>query len=196
MGERLGDGEAPLGRGQLAGEEDARDRVPTLRAVADRLLGGVEPLTVVLDDLAGASGGVVDRLPVARQGESRRELCYPLERGEEVAEGVRPRVGVEPNGRGDPREEVVACDEDSVLQQADVPVRMTGGNGLGSPCRRTGRSARAESRLGCAILLETRGRPQEPVDPSGARTRARGWPSLGSATAHTPHPRESVGPRS
>ena len=77
MRERLGDREAPLGGAKLAGEEDVRELVPAPRPAAERRLGLVEPLAVVLDDLAGATGRVVDRLAVPGQSEPRRELEPP-----------------------------------------------------------------------------------------------------------------------
>ena len=74
----------------------------------------------------GAPGRILDRLAVAGKRQARRELDRPLQRREVVAERVGARVRVEPDGRRDRAEEVVAGDEDAVAQEAEVAVRVAG----------------------------------------------------------------------
>ena len=133
---------------------------------------------VVLDDLAGAAGRVVDRLAVPRQGQPRRELGDALQRGDEVAERVRAAIRVEADGRRDPREEMVACDQHAVLQEADVPVGVAGkledapaGDlvALAERVRARGRSGRTAGRR-CPPRAA---RPSPPAGRPAGRTRRR-----------------------
>ncbi len=126
MGERLGYGEAALGRAELSPEEGEGHVVGGLRSVRQGSGGLVQPVGVVPDQLARAPGRVVDRLAMPRVDDARRQLDRPLERGEVVAERIGPAVRVEADGRRDPAEEMVAADEDSVAQKAQVPVRVAG----------------------------------------------------------------------
>ena len=75
--ERLGDGETPLRRGMSARKERERQLVARVRLGRERCERVRKALVMVLDDLACAPCGVVDRLPVGGQGEPRGELDRP-----------------------------------------------------------------------------------------------------------------------
>src|SRR6266545_1326001 len=122
MGKRLGDRKTALRRAQLLTEERERDLVGGASFARERGLGGVEPPPVVLDQLAGAPGGILDRLPVSRVYNAWRELDRPLQRREVVAERIRTAFRVEADRRRDSAEDMVAPDQDAVAQKAQVPV--------------------------------------------------------------------------
>ena len=65
MRERLRDGEPALPRRKVLAEHRLRDVVARLRRSRDCGLDDVQPLAVMLDDLACAPGRVLDRLTVA-----------------------------------------------------------------------------------------------------------------------------------
>ena len=72
------------------------------------------------------AGGILDRLAVARIDDAQAELRGPLERREVVAERIGAALRIEPDGRRDPGEQVIAADQDAVAQVAEVPVRVAG----------------------------------------------------------------------
>src|SRR6266508_1407866 len=100
MGKRLGDRKTALRRAQLLAEERERDIVGGASFAPERGLGGLEPPPVVLDQLAGAPGGILDRLPVSRVYNAWREL----------------------DRRRDSAEDMVAPDQDAVAQKAQVSI--------------------------------------------------------------------------
>ena len=93
MRKRLGDGETPLLRRQLAAEDGVRDLEAGARLVPE--CGGdvVEPSPVMLDDRARPACRVFDRLAVSRVHDAQAELGRALERREVVAERIGPALG-------------------------------------------------------------------------------------------------------
>ena len=81
---------------------------------------------MVLDQRLGAACGVADRLPMTSVCDPRREGDRPLERGEIVAERIRPALGVEADRWRDVEQEVVAGNQDAVAEEAQMPVRVSG----------------------------------------------------------------------
>ena len=97
--QRLGDREPARRRVELGAEERERDLVARARLRPERGRRRVQALAVVLDDLAGARGRVLDRLAVAGQREPQRRAprCARASRGSRRAgRGASP-------GRGRPR---------------------------------------------------------------------------------------------
>src|SRR6266498_1643100 len=88
--------------------------------------GLLEAEAMVLDDLPGPRHGVADRFAVTRQRQPRRELDRAAQGGQVVAERVRARLRIKADGRSDLAQEMVACDQDPVAEEADVPVGVAG----------------------------------------------------------------------
>ena len=80
---------------------------------------------MVFLQLARASGGIVDRLPVTGQRDPRLELDRAVERSEVVAERIGPARGPEPDGRRDAAEQMIRGDEHAVADKAELTVRVT-----------------------------------------------------------------------
>src|SRR4051812_3138008 len=125
MRERLHDGETAITCAEPVAEHLERDLVGRLRLGPERSEGGIEARAVVLEQLAGPSGRVVDRLAVAGERDPRRELDRARERREVIPERVGPRARVEADRRRDPRQQVVARYQHPVAEQAEVPVGVT-----------------------------------------------------------------------
>src|SRR5471032_2295436 len=97
VSERLRRREAAKGRRELPLEQGERHLVGRERPPIERRRRAVEALAVVLDDLPGTTGGILDRVLVPCIGNARVELDDPPKRLEVVAERVGPRVRVEPD---------------------------------------------------------------------------------------------------
>src|SRR5581483_12216945 len=95
--QRLGDGEAPLAVAEVVSEEGEREVVAGPRGAAELRLQAVEPVAVVLDQLARARGRIGDRVAVAGKREPRPERDRPLERTQVVAERIGTSVRIEPD---------------------------------------------------------------------------------------------------
>src|SRR5215468_12277970 len=79
---------------------------------------------MMFDQLAGAAGGILDRLAVSRIEDAWGELDRPLERLEVVAERIRTAVRVEADGGRDRPQQMVAGDQDAVAQEPQLAVGM------------------------------------------------------------------------
>jgi len=77
--ERLGDREPSLGWAELGAEHDERDVIGGPRLGAECGTSLVEPVAVVVDQLAGARRRVVDRLAVSGIHDPRGELDCSLQ---------------------------------------------------------------------------------------------------------------------
>ena len=80
---------------------------------------------MVLDQLARPLRRALDGIAVPAVGDARVELRRPLQRLEVVAQRVGTAFRVEPDRRRDPRQQVVASDEDAVAEEAEVSVGVT-----------------------------------------------------------------------
>jgi DNA repair photolyase len=126
VGQRLGDCEAARARLQVVAEKRERHGIAGLGLTSERSFRRIESLFVMRDQRVGAAHGILDRLTVARQREAWGQLDRLLQRGEVVAERVRPALGPEADRRRDRIEQVVGSDEDVVTEQAKLTVRVTG----------------------------------------------------------------------
>src|SRR5215203_862821 len=81
-----------------------------------------KPVAVVVNDLAGAPCGVVDRIAVRGQGEPWGELDRALEGPQIRAERVWLGLGINADGGRDVRKQMVAHDEHPVADEPEVPV--------------------------------------------------------------------------
>ena len=97
--------------GERRPEEIVRDLVAGARLAAERGLGAVEPVGVVVGDRRAARRRIGDGYAVAAVRDARRELGDEPERVEVVAERVGPALGIEPDRGRDRREERVARDQ-------------------------------------------------------------------------------------
>ncbi len=124
--ERLGNREAALRRIERGRKERERDLIAGPRLPAERGLGPVEPLAMVLDDLSRPCSRVSDRLAVSRQRQPGRERDRTLEGRQVLAQGIRSGLGIQADRRRDVRQEVIAGDEHAVAKEAEVAVGVAG----------------------------------------------------------------------
>ena len=74
----------------------------------------VQAIVVVGQDLIDPSGQVVERIAVRRQDARHRKRAHRTQGIEKVAERIVPRVGIEPDVRGNPRQDVIAREKDTL----------------------------------------------------------------------------------
>src|SRR5262245_38933767 len=122
MRQRLGDGEATSRRGQLRSEEHEGELVAGPWLNVERVGRSVEAIAVVLLELARTARRIVDGIAVPRERDLGIELDRAVERGQVVAERVRPARRPEADGRRDAPEEVIGGNEDPVPEQAQLAV--------------------------------------------------------------------------
>ncbi len=131
VGERLGDGESSGGGAEIVAEERIRHLVPGARLGPERGRREPQPLLVMRDQLTRAADRVGDDVSVTAVGDRGRELDRALERLDVVAERIGSALRPEPDGRGDPREKVIGCNQDAVSQKRQLTVGVAGrGNDL------------------------------------------------------------------
>jgi len=99
-----------------------------LRAVGDQRGGGLQALLVVGDDGVDTLAEPLEAPFVRRQDRAVGVLPQALQRGEVVAERVAARLRVERHGGGDPREHVVAAEQQPrpLLVEAEVARGVAG----------------------------------------------------------------------
>src|SRR5438445_53351 len=96
------------------GKERAADGVRVTFPGADRVERCAKPVLVVGEDLIDTTRKIVERIAVRRKHARHRQRADRSQRTEKIAERVVARVGVEPNVRGDPREHVIAGEQDAL----------------------------------------------------------------------------------
>ena len=120
MRERLEEREE-AGDRLAGGRKDAQRRgVGIEGSVPDRSGHGAQPRLVVLRDLAGAAGRIVDHVLVTGKHERGAELDHPFERGEVVAEGVGARQQIQRDARRDPGQQDVAGRKDAAPLEGEM----------------------------------------------------------------------------
>ena len=125
-------------RGAPTPRSDERELVARLRARAERFGRRVQPFAVMQLELPRTARRVVDRVAVPGQCDLGIELDRPVERGEVVAERIRPARRPETDGRRERPKEMVGRDEDAVANEAQLPIGVAW-RGNRAPSRRPAR---------------------------------------------------------